>query len=69
MDGLQYRRRAQGQEHRLTDLLAIAVCTLLVGRESVYDMEDFGRARKDRLRTFLPLPKGIASHDTFNSLF
>ena len=62
-------RRTQGQDHRLTDLLVIAVCTLLVGGESAYDMEDFGRAREDWLRTFLPLPKGIASHDTFNRLF
>ena len=69
LDDLPDPRRPQGQEHRLTDLLVIAVCTLLVGGESAYDMEDFGRAREDWLRTFLPLPKGIASHDTFNRLF
>jgi predicted transposase YbfD/YdcC len=62
-------RRAHGQDHRLTDLLVIAVCTLLVGGESAYDMEDFGRAREAWLRSFLPLPHGIASHDTFNRLF
>jgi len=62
-------RRAQGQDHRLTDLLVIAVCTLLVGGESAYEMEDFGRAREDWLRSFLPLPGGPPSHDTFNRLF
>jgi len=68
-DDLPDPRRSQGLDHRLTDLLVIAVCTLLVGGESAYDMEDFGRAREEWLRTFLPLPNGIASHDTFNRLF
>jgi predicted transposase YbfD/YdcC len=68
-DELPDPRRAQGQDHRLTDLLVIAVCTLLVGGESAYEMEDFGRAREAWLRSFLPLPGGPPSHDTFNRLF
>ena len=40
--------------------MVIAVCTLLVGGESVSYMEDFGCSREDWLRTFPPLPKGIA---------
>lgn len=59
-------RIARSKEHELTDLLAIALSTLLVGGESFYDMEDFGHARKDWLQTFLRLPGGIPSHDTFN---
>lgn len=62
-------RIERSREHELTDLLVIAVCTLLVGGESFYDMEDFGRAREEWLRTFLRLPGGIPSHDTFNRLF
>ena len=62
-------RHERTREHELGDLLAIAVCTLLVGGESFYDMEDFGHAREDWLRTFLRLPGGIPSHDTFNRLF
>lgn len=62
-------RIERSKDHELTDLLAIAVCTLLAGGESFYDMEDFGRARKDWLQTFLRLPNGIPSHDTFNRLF
>jgi predicted transposase YbfD/YdcC len=68
-DNLPDPRRAHGQDHRLTDLLVIAVCTLLVGGESAYEMEDFGRAREAWLRSFLPLPGGPPSHDTFNRLF
>ena len=68
-DDLPDPRVDRCKEHRLTDLLVIGVCTLLVGGESAYDMEDFGRSREEWLRTFLPLPNGIASHDTFNRLF
>lgn len=32
-------------------------------------MEDFGKAKKDWFATFLRLPNGIPSHDTFNRLF
>jgi predicted transposase YbfD/YdcC len=32
-------------------------------------MEEFGRAREDRLKTFLRLPGDIPSHNTFNRMF
>jgi len=57
------------RDHRLIDLLVIAVCTLLCGGEGFNDMADFGEAKHDWLKTFLELPKGIPSHDTFNRLF
>ena len=44
-DDLTDPRADRGKEHRLTDRLVIVVCTLLVGGESPYDMEDFGRSR------------------------
>lgn len=62
-------RVARTREHRLLDLLVIAVCTLLCGGEGFNDMEDFGCAKEDWLKTFLELPHGIPSHDTFNRLF
>ena len=43
-DDLPDPRRSQGLDHRLTDLLVIAVGTLRVGGKSAYDMEDFGCA-------------------------
>ena len=57
------------QEHRLIDILVIGVCTLLCGGEGFNDMEDFGAAKKDWLKSFLQLPNGIPSHDTFNRIF
>jgi predicted transposase YbfD/YdcC len=57
------------KEHDLVDILVIAVCTLLCGGETFNDMEDFGNAKLDWFMTFLKLPNGIPSHDTFNRLF
>jgi predicted transposase YbfD/YdcC len=54
------------RDHKLVDILVIAICTLLCGGETFYDMEEFGLAKFDWFRTFLQLPNGIPSHDTFN---
>ena len=56
-------------DHLLHEVLVIAVCGLLVGGESFYDMEDFAREREAWLRGFLVLPGGIPRHDTFNRVF
>jgi predicted transposase YbfD/YdcC len=57
------------KEHELIDVLVIGVCTLLCVGESFNDMEDFGLAKYDWFKTFLKLPNGIPSHDTFNRVF
>ena len=57
------------KHHELTDILVIVLCTLLCGGESFYDMEEFGKAKKQWFSTFLSLPNGIPSHDTFNRVF
>ena len=57
------------KDHALVDILVIGVCTLLCAGETFNDMEDFGKAKEDWFRTFLTLPNGIPSHDTFNRVF
>lgn len=57
------------KDHWLTDVLVIAVCTLLCAGESFNDMEEFGKAKHEWFKTFLALPNGIPSHDTFNRVF
>ena len=59
-------RMKRTRRHELIDILVIAICTLLCGGEGFNDMEDFGRAKADWFRTFLTLPNGIPTHDTFN---
>jgi predicted transposase YbfD/YdcC len=56
-------------DHALTDILTIALCTILCGGESFYDMEEFGEVRLDWLKTFLSLRHGAPTHDTYNRVF
>ena len=55
--------------HRLTDLLTIALCAILCGANDWVAVETFGQAKEAWLRTFLALPGGIPSHDTFGRVF
>jgi predicted transposase YbfD/YdcC len=52
-------------DHKLIDLLFIAVCAVICGADGFTDMEEFGLAKETWLRQFLELPNGIPSHDTF----
>lgn len=42
----------------LPDILTIALCTVICGGDSFYDMEEFGQVRLDWLKTFLRLRNG-----------
>lgn len=57
------------KDHDLVDILLIALCTILCGGDSFYDMEEFGQVRLDWLKTFLGLRNGAPSHDTYNRVF
>ena len=54
------------KKHRLDDILGITLCAVICGADSFEEIERFGDAREDWLKTFLALPNGIPSHDTFN---
>jgi len=56
-------------DHHLIDIIVIAVCAVIAGAESWVDVESFGQAKEAWLRTFLELPAGIPSHDTFGRFF
>lgn len=57
------------KEHKLIDILTISLCAMLCGADSFVDFEEFGEAKRDWLATFLELPGGIPSHDTFRRVF
>lgn len=57
------------KKHALGDILIIALCATIAGADSWEEVERFGRAKHDWLRTFLALPDGIPSHDTFYRVF
>ena len=55
--------------HKLLDILVIAMCAVIAGADNWEDVEEFGKARLEWFRTFLELPNGIPSHDTFTRVF
>src|SRR5215207_3081586 len=63
-DADQHRHRHQA--HRI---LVIAVCAVIACAESWNDIALYGRSKLAWLRTFLALPNGIPSHDTFRRVF
>jgi predicted transposase YbfD/YdcC len=57
------------RRHELMDILVIALCATLGGADDWVEIVQFGKAKKDWFSTFLKLPNGIASHDTFGRVF
>lgn len=62
-------RRDHLKAHRLVDIVTIALCGVICGAEGWAAIETFGREKEEWLRTFLALPGGIPSHDTFGRVF
>src|ERR687889_66977 len=67
--GLADPRETSRCDHRLTDILVIAVCAVIACAESWEDIALYGRSKQAWLETFLALPNGIPSHDTFRRVF
>jgi predicted transposase YbfD/YdcC len=55
--------------HRLVDILLIAVCGVICGADGWVEIEEFGKAKEAWFRSWLALPNGIPSHDTFGRVF
>lgn len=55
--------------HHLLDVIVIAICGVICGADTWTQIEEFGKARHEWLKSFLRLPHGIPSHDTFGRLF
>lgn len=66
---LEDPRDIRGKEHRLLDIITIALCAVISGAEGWEDMAEYGRAKQDWFEGFLRLPNGIPCADTFGRLF
>ena len=62
--------RMEGKiSHKLIDIVMIAISAVLSGAESWTEIELFGQTKEEWLSSFLELPNGIPSHDTFREVF
>src|SRR6187399_2573321 len=57
------------KEHRLVEIVTIALCAVVCGADDWVAVETFGRAKEAWLRGFLALPGGIPSRGTFGRVF
>lgn len=57
------------KDHKLIDIVAIAICGMLCGADNWVAMEQYGHAKEEWLKQFLELPNGIPSHDTIARVF
>lgn len=68
-EGLPDPRTGNAKQHIFLEILIMAICAVICGADGWSDVELFANNKKAWLKTFLKLPKGIASHDTFGRVF
>jgi predicted transposase YbfD/YdcC len=61
--------RAANASYPLLEILVVALAAVLCGAKGPTDMADFGRRKIEVLRRFLPLKRGVPSHDVFSDVF
>ena len=56
-------------EHKLMDILIITICATICGANDWEAIAQYGRTKQEWLKTWLELPNGVPSPDTFNRIF
>jgi predicted transposase YbfD/YdcC len=67
--GITDPRTGNAKAHIFLEILIIAILAVICGADGWSDVELFGKNKREWLKTFLELPKGIPSHDTFGRVF
>jgi predicted transposase YbfD/YdcC len=68
-DELEDPRMNRTRLHSLTDILAVSIFAVICGADGWTQVVKFGRCKLEWFKTFLELPNGIPSHDTFGRVF
>lgn len=63
------RKDTHNRRHELMDILIITILGCICGADGFIEVCEFAEAKYDWLKTFLKLPNGIPSHDTFGRVF
>ena len=69
LDDIEDPRVERARLHSRHDILVTTILAVICGADSWTDVELFGRSKHDWLSTFLALPHGIPSHDTYGRVF
>jgi predicted transposase YbfD/YdcC len=63
------RRQCRNLKHRLVDIVVIGFCGTLSGCDDFVEIVAWAKVNLAFFRSFLELPHGIPSHDTFSRVF
>ena len=63
------RRQGENLKHPLVDIIILGFCGVLAGCEDFVEIAEWAKVHAEVFGTFLELPHGIPSHDTFNRVF
>jgi predicted transposase YbfD/YdcC len=63
------RRQGENLKHRLVDLIVLGFCGVLAGCDDFVELAEWAKGNEGFFRSFLALPHGIPSHDTFTRVF
>lgn len=66
---LEDPRMDRTKKHSLSDILTIAICAVICGADGWTEVQAFGEHKREWFSSFLKLPNGIPSHDTFGRVF
>lgn len=66
---LEDPRTQRKPDHLLVDIVAIGILATLAGADNMVAVATYGQEEFKWLSTFLELPNGIPSHDTFSRVF
>jgi predicted transposase YbfD/YdcC len=57
------------KRHSLHDVVVVTILATICGADNWVEVCQFARSKLDWLKTFLELPNGVPSHDTFGRIF
>jgi predicted transposase YbfD/YdcC len=63
------RRPGENRKHRLVDIIILGFCGVLAGCDDFVEIAEWAKVHEGFFRSFLELPHGIPSHDTFTRVF
>jgi len=66
---LEDPRIERAKQHKLLDIVVVAICGVICGADGWVGIQEFGESKEEWFSTFLELPNGIPSHDTFGRVF
>jgi predicted transposase YbfD/YdcC len=61
--------RDSNKRHQLIDIITVVLCAVICNADTWEEIEEFGHAKYEWFKTFLELPHGVPSPDTFARVF